>query len=381
MTKKNIDILFFVDNSIEIVGGAEKSTEVIIDSLKKSFNIGLVQPYSEKSISGISNFKLTKKTRLKHVFKNPYLIFVYIFSIYKIIKKVSPKIIHTQGQISFFLVGLLKKIKLIPNNVVIIHTERGLYSKYSKKLKKIFMFFLKRINKLITTTEYNKDLWIQAFENENLNIPIEVIENTAGEIFENYDFLKDTTSSSNEIVIGFAGRYTDWKNWPLAEEIIIKLSESMGNEFIVKIAVGCLDDRAIQESEKMFQRIKQVIGDRFKGKVNIDLNEMNVFYYSLDVFILTSDKDTESFGRTLIEAMSRKTAVLTTDAGGTAEVVGSRHNVLENADQFVYEIIKYNKDKSLLLKEKERSYERVHSQYTLKKNIDKHYNLYLKYLE
>ncbi len=142
------------------------------------------------------------------------------------------------------------------------------------------------------------------------------------------------------------------------------------------MAVGCLDDKAEKETKEMFEKLSQLLGDRFKGKINITLSEMDQFYYDLDVFILTSDYNTESFGRTLVEAMSRKTVVLTTDAGGSVEVVGNLNNVFETAEEFVEKTFEVYLEENVMEKEKTFNLERVKEKYSLDNNIEKHKMLY-----
>src|SRR5690625_2419472 len=123
-----IDVLLLTDNSLDTIGGSEESTKILIDGLKKDYNIGVVQPGDIKEPkSFVHYFPVSKLTRLKTVFRNPLAFIRYIISVRRIINKEKPKIIHTQAQVSFFIIGLLFKLKLIPKSIKFIHTERGLY--------------------------------------------------------------------------------------------------------------------------------------------------------------------------------------------------------------------------------------------------------------
>src|SRR5699024_168429 len=105
--------------------------------------------------------------------------------------------------------------------------------------------------------------------------------------------------------------------------VCIKLEKETEIDFKVKMAVGCLDSESRKETEKMFTRLKEALGEKFIGEINVKFEDMDQFYYDIDFFLLTSNYNTESFGRTLVEAMSRNTVVLTTNAGGAVEVVGN----------------------------------------------------------
>ena len=63
-------------------------------------------------------------------------------------------------------------------------------------------------------------------------------------------------------------------------------------------------------------------------KINATYEEIIDFYYNIDMFILTSNK--ESFGRTLIEAMTKHNIVFGTNSGGVPYVMKN--------DKFMYEV-------------------------------------------
>lgn len=370
-----MDILIIGDNGLSTVGGEQESTKIILDGIKNHYNVGTIQPgNSAIKDDKIECFTISKKTRIKHIVKNPIEFVNYIRNIRKIIIDKKPKIIHTQSQISLFIIAHMKKYNLINNEIILIHTERGLYSKYNKIIRKIFYESFKYTNYLITTTKYNYDQWYPVLVERDIELKYKIIENTAGSNFEVYD--SNNKNINDTFTIGFAGRYAHWKNWPLAVEIIKELEKKIPTKFNVEMAIGCLDKQSLVDTKNMYNDLKNLLGNRFNGEINIPLEEMNNFYYKTDVFILTSDKGTESFGRTLVEAMSRKNIVLTTDSGGSVEVVGKNENVLSNSKEFSNEISKYYKNKDLFLKEKSRSIERVQNNYSLKNNLTKHKELY-----
>lgn len=372
---KNLDILIMTDNSVETVGGEQESTKIILENMKKKYAIGLIQPGNLKKIDKEIQFKsITSETRLKHLIKKPWLFFKYLIDVRKLIVEFNPKIIHTQSQVSFFIVSLLRKLRVISNETYLIHTERGLYSKYKEFIKKIFFFFLKELDILVTTTKFNHELWAEGIQKANLSVKTEIIENTAGELFEFYD--SSLEEATDGFTVGFAGRYTDWKNWPLAVDISKKLYTKFGDKVKIKMAIGCLDQDALNQTQRMYDELTSVLGDQFTGLINISLKEMNQFYYDIDFFILTSNRNTESFGRTLVEAMSRKTVVLTTPAGGAVEVVGNDSNVLEDTEDFVNKVSSFFDKPKSLKKEKTRNFKRVKENYSLKNNVEKHIKLY-----
>src|SRR5699024_10001994 len=104
--------------------------------------------------------------------------------------------------------SLLRKLRLISNNIKIIHTERGLYTKYSNMLKKVFLFFMKELEVFVTTTQFNMNYWKESILQKGLQMDFKIIENTAGELFETYDPNRERPKD-NKLIVGFAGRYAD----------------------------------------------------------------------------------------------------------------------------------------------------------------------------
>src|SRR5699024_4113619 len=139
------------------------------------------------------------------------------------------------------------------------------------------------------------------------------IENTAGVIFETYD---PYLEAENIFTIGFAGRYSAQKDWPFAVKKWEELQSKIKNNVKVIMAIGRLDTEDETKIKEMLNKMEKLLGAKFKGYINVNINKMNKIYYETDVFLLTSHPSTESFGRTIVEAMSRKNAVLVTDAGG-----------------------------------------------------------------
>lgn len=371
-----IDVLLLTDNSLDTIGGSEESTKIIINGLKDEFTLGVIQPGDIKDPqSTVHYFPISKDTRLKTIFKNPLKFIRYILSVRKIINKNRPRIIHTQAQVSFFIVTFLRKFKMIPKSIKLIHTERGLYIWYSSFFKNLFKFFMTELDTLITTTQFNMNHWKKALNTNKYNqINFKIIENTAGEMFEEYDPNKE--KKHDKFVVSFAGRYSEQKNWPLAVDIAENLYEQIGDNLKIIMAVGCLDKKSEIETKEMFKNLKDKLGDSFKGSININLEQMNELYYETDIFIVTSLPNSESFGRTVVEAMSRKCVVLSTDAGGPTEIIGRRDNILKNSEEFVSRILELYNDKDSFEMESDLGYEKFKNSYSLNNNLKQHLELY-----
>lgn len=271
------------------------------------------------------------------------------------------------------MVSLMKRFRIIPREIVLVHTDRGLYTKYNQFFRNLFHFSFKYIDTLITTTDFNKKSWQEANEKKGIKINYCVIENTAGSIYETIDEAK--VANNDFLTVGFAGRMCDWKGWPLAEDICAEV-DKLAPETHYMMYVSCFDKPAEDETKVMFDKLKKLYGDRFVGRINVPFVEMEQFYYDTDVYVLTSWPKSESFGRTIVEAMSRMNAVLTTDAGGSPEVVNDPSTICEKAEEFAQHIKKWNDDRTLLESVKKRNFERVRKEYTLENNVSKYVELY-----
>lgn len=368
------DVLIINDNNLGFLGGERESQLIILNGISPIYKTAVIQPgvFDEK-ISGVDVYYLTKSRRLKYLIKNPFAFCFYIIKVGRLIKKLHPKIVHSQSQVSFFMVSLLKRLHLIQKDIILLHTDRGLYTKYNNFFRNLFQFSFKYLDLLVTTTEFNHRSWEEANHKRGINLQYRVISNTAGNIYETIDESK--LKEHKEIRVGFAGRYCDWKGWPLAEDICKKVNDRT-KESQFYMYVSCFDEKAEVETKKMFDRMKILLGDRFIGKINVPFVDMEQFYYDIDIYVLTSWPMSESFGRTIVEAMSRKTAVLTTDAGGSVEVVDNPATVCKTAEQFSDIIANWHNNHDALEQEQNRCFKRVHDCYTLANNVENYKKLY-----
>ena len=207
-----------------------------------------------------------------------------------------------------------------------------------------------------------------------------MIPNTAGFEFEQFDpSERDSVRNElniplNSVVIGFCARYSSEKGWDLAKEIIELFQKNKNVEVIVVLG----SDRGGKEKHIQINRylesLRSLLGDRFHGFVDITGKEVSRLYYAMDFFILTSRR--ESFGRTAIEAMTRKTIVLGTNVDGIPEVLGDKRFVYNNAEGAYQTISEFIGDSINTRKSKEFFFERYHSRFGVKYNIACHDQLY-----
>src|SRR5690606_23855643 len=127
---------------------------------------------------------------------------------------------------------------VIKKSFVFLHTERGIYTKYSFWVRRLFGFFVRQVDAVVFTTEANKKLWLGSMPGDFVDSLSVVIPNAAGDIFQSA--VGVNKAFEGDLTIGFAGRYCDWKDWPLAYDIVNGLKKHKVG-FKVKAAVGCND--------------------------------------------------------------------------------------------------------------------------------------------
>lgn len=369
-------ILFICDHSMHLVGGSQESLKVVMDGIKHDYSVSLYTPgmqvYEDPSVC---HYHYSKYDSMKTMLPHPVEFAKYYLKLMHNIRREKYDIIHTQEQVGYFTVALMRRMRLIDRNIVLIHTERGLLEKYNRLFRRMFYLSLRYTDVLLTTTEYNRIAWEKAIEEklQYKNVKCILIENTAGQQFEIYDNAK-RKSHDDYITIGFAGRYCSWKGWNRVVEICEKIETF--DDIRVEIVLGCLTDSDLRHGKEIESCIRDILGSRFQCHFNYQIEEMDEFYYGIDVFVITSDPHSESFGRVLVEAMSRHVAILGTDCGGATEVMGDKKRICYSTDQFVEKIVAFSHNRELLKEEQDNCYERYVRNYSVNNNVSKHKKLY-----
>lgn len=373
-------ILFLSDVDITTSGGAQESMKILMEELDQFFEFYLIGPRGKKIndrhivLSRYENFIVRGKNFLE--LKN------LAFELSNEIKKVNADIIHIQMPSTLVLLNILFKLKRIKKNSAgIVYTDRGVYGKYGKITTLSINAIINKANKIVTTTSVNKNNYKDLYNAYNkYSSKFEVVYNTAGKIFDDYDSNKRLSIRSkyhlndNQFVIGFCGRFTDQKNWPLTKEII----ESYADESYIKFLV-VLGSNGNQEdyrnSAEYIESLKKIVGEnRIISFIDITNKEMSDLYYAMDCFILTSKW--ESFGRTAVEAMARKNAVVGTDVDGLSEVIGNKKYIFNTADEAINIVNEMIRNKENLVMAKDYFYKRYHTFFGYKTNIEMYKKLY-----
>lgn len=326
-------------------------------------------PFTIITYESDENRELSKLSRIKNFFGR-------IASFYSIIRREKPDLIHISMSESVISYGFLRCLGFF-KNIPFVYTDRGLCYGYRRHSKFCILQTMKRAAYMLTTTQYNKGLW----DKENVACPIRVIPNTISSAFDKYDDtmrkqMRDRFGiKDGELVIGFAGRISEEKDWPSVGGIVKALADSHVS-FKVALVLSVYEDRDAAIVEDIKASITEHIGsDNLIYMQDLSQAEISDYYYMVDIFVMTSNF--ESFGKAAVEAMSRKCAVLSTAVGGLPEVLGKDENLYDKKDLQVFtNRVKELLDAGCMQEEREYFYNRYKGLFTKEANVYRHIELY-----
>lgn len=366
-------ILFISDFSFHIPGGAQKSMEVIMEGLCDNYDFYVLMPGSTYKPES-EKYKCICLEEFDDFLVNDSVLksLKIIKAIRRVIKQLSPDIIHAHMLSGMAVLEILKVFRMIKGKVV--YTERGVADQYSKINRFLIRKAVKNFDGIVVTTNYNQKLYSRLYN----AIPekTRVIPNTAGSLFEEYNPMmkrdeKQRIGFTKKVVM-FNARLSYAKNWEMSLDVIKWINQEYDYQFIVVVGTD-RSEKENSESKKMLEEIQECVGsENLCSYVNMDLSDLSRLYYAADVFIMTSRS--ESFGRTAVEAMSRSVVVFGTKIDGLSEVIGFDDYKFTDLDDF--------KEKFRLFEsrgacaEQARFLERFRKNYTLETNLTLYDDLY-----
>lgn len=348
-------ILFLVDYELGGLGGAQKSTLTCIKQVIDQYECHVLSPETGEVRNGISGVRM-------HYFKrrgNSACAFISkIFGLINAVADASPDYIHAQ----FSQMGLVLMVYAFcfkRSKAKCIFTDRDFFDAYNKMYKWCFRHFGKRMYRIVCTTETNAERWKREVPKARVNIIPNVLDSTWEDYDRNKKLKWKERSQNRKFVVGFVGRFVSFKRWDVAYDI----AESLNDEnmaFIFVISTFNPDETLFVEYVGKLKKLSNV-----ELMINANQEEVSEAYYRMDLFVLTSEN--ESFGRTLIEAMSRGTAVIGSDSGGAPEVIGRPEYLFPVGcvTEAVVLIRKFAENKELCDKNKEYGLKRVALKFSL----------------
>ena len=393
MSNKNQKkILYLMEYPIDLPGGGQMSTQTLCDGIVEMYQGGRkdtdlsfipvvccpelltkqVSDYDFKIVTYKSdeNREDTKVRRVLNFLRR-------IGSFKKIIGEEKPDLIHVSMSESLITFGFLRCLGFF-SKIPFVYTDRGLAYGYRKHSMTCIKATMKHAARLLTTTQFNKDLWAK----QNLSCKTTVIPNTISKSFNEYDETRRGTIrleagvEDDELVIGFAGRISEEKDWPFVPELVKALAATHV-KFKVALVISVYEALDMEQVNMVKSGIIEAIGEEnLIYMQDLSQNEISDYYYLVDVFVMSSMF--ESFGKAAVEAMSRKCAVLSTTVGGLREVIGKEENLYtkESVDKFTERVMYYYDNPDELNKDREFFYRRYKDNYTIESNVSRHVSLY-----
>lgn len=377
MEEKCGKILYILDCKLNTIGGSQKSSATIINGMiKKKYDVTVISPFVDKISGELYNknvkyiFFKEKKNKIINMINKMLFIKRFFY------ENNNFDIVHLQNPPYFIIIAIMLKIKLLTkNNSKFIYTDREFFDSYSWKYKLIFKIAAKMFDQIICTTSINQNLW------KSVNNNVDVISNSLEDFWYDYskEFerrVKDEKNILTKVNIGFSGRFVAYKRW----DNVLKICESLKDDSNItfSFAIASSDEKNLKEINEYKERLEKILGDNVLFLLNASKEQMIEFYYLIDIFILTSEG--ESFGRTLLESMTKSNVVFGTNSGGVPDVIKNKSFLFEVDDiEYVIEKIKnYSCDNKLLEKDKKLFINYVRENFSCKKMIDDHQKLYNK---
>ncbi len=307
-------------------GGAGNATYYLLKELAKEKNINItlvtssIGKYQEKNISDnvkIYFLNIGKKGNLHYQSNKDilnYTLRAYLFC-KKLNKKNNFDLVH-----AFFGIpcGYIAMKLDLPYIVSLRGSDVPFYNKRFYWLDKIIFQRLskniwERSKRVVTNSEGLKILAERSCAEQNFEV-----------IYNGIDFekFKPQKRENNKFTIISTSRLIKRKGINYLIDAFIKFNKKYKESDLIIIGDGNLREK-IEE---------KVIKSGLKDKINIlgtiDHNNINDYYKKSDVFVLPSLN--EGMSNSLLEAMSSGLAIISTDTGGTRELIDKRNGIIIN---------------------------------------------------
>ncbi len=294
-------------------------------------------------------------------FKNDLLAFI---SIYRLIKRIKPQIVHTHTSKAGLLGRLAACLAGVP---VIIHTPHGhvFHSYYGPFMTKIFVtverFLSLMTDKIAALTDRERD---EHLEQGVASIEKYVIIHSGVMLQQimNMDIDVETGKEEfgipqNSNVIGVVGRLVPIKGHKYLVSAAKRIIEEFDNTVFVFVGDGYLESRLKRQAESLGVR-KNII---FTGWRKDVIEVLDLF----DILVLPSLN--EGMGKVLIEGMALGKPIVASSVGGIIDLVKNGDNGIlippRNSDALEESIIKLIRNKDMAHKLGQNGKAKVYPEY------------------
>lgn len=349
-------------------GGTEKYVQLLVNHLKDR----RIKPHLMYNISGklSEDFQGMGITTQQLTMKHPLDIRA-AYQLAKWCKAHNIHVIHTQFLRENYIAVLSKCFN---KNIKVIYTNHVMLEN-NLVLRTLNRFITKRDHKIIAVCDLGRRMMIDNKVNKDR---IEVIYNGV-EMRYDQDDKKSTIRQELGIddetfVISCLSRFDVFKgNKFLMESIKALKDKAIGMKYVFVLA----NEGPLWEEMKILAKSLEI--DDVIHFIGFRQDVMNILKGS-DLYVNPSEWEALSFA--VIEALSASLPVVSTDTGGTPEVINEDSDCgllapYENPDQFSDALLKVMSDKALYDRLKSHTDQVIRTQFDIEDMVQKTYNTYL----
>jgi len=225
--------IMYVIDAGPVNGGAPISTSILANQFAGDDNeVIMVMPKNKDTEILDKRIKRIELARFSDYFPldvfHPIKALLLAKDLKAVIEKEKPDVIHANMPRGARAIGLLKLLGMISDKIKLVYTDREHISQFSPLVRMLYIFFIaRRYDAIICITEKSMEYW----RKKARKAKISVVPNTAGKYYETYEpdmhsiVRKKLMIPDKKLTLMFAGRMIEAKNWPLAKEIVSKLSK------------------------------------------------------------------------------------------------------------------------------------------------------------
>ncbi len=313
--QSKICVLQVIPN-LDVSGASQGCIDIANFLSEKKYSSYILTSTGDK-ISEVNNFEDKVFNASVHS-KNPFIIFLNILKIIKLIKKLNINIVHTRSRApawSSYFACAITRTKFVT-------TFHGTYN-ITNPIKKYYNSIMLKTNGTIAISEFIYRHIRDHYPKKNNNIKT-IVRGI------NFDFFNPQECNPNQqeviikkfnidkeaIKILLAGRITAWKGHMLVLQAFAKIKASTKQKIEI-IFVGPDDNIKLKNAlkkfatENNFAKLIHFVGPR---------SDLNNFYGLVD-FVVSASTDPEAFGRIAVEAQAMGKFVIASNHGGSMETV------------------------------------------------------------
>ena len=270
--------------------------------------------------------------------------------------------------------GFIGRLVFLQTNIPVIYSEHNMQERYHPITKILNKY---SFNSQSLAIGVSQDVSNSIRKNIRPKIPVNTILNGVN----TKKYIRDEKDNSirleynipeNSIVIGLVSVFRFQKRIKEWLQVFKDFSATNTRVFGIIVGAGPLDEEIRDELKRL----------KLEGKVVMPGLQENTrpYFNAMDIFMMSSSF--EGLPIALLEAMSMKCAIVTTDAGGIKEVIrdeidGMVVNV-ENWEDLSLKLKEITENPDLLIKYKTAARKRVINEFSLKTMVENLENEYLK---